>query len=141
MIAGNISGGTLRRFMRAEKPPLGNSHEFPQSKNAALILFRADSLFRKMASLQEQLKKIGTADLRNTTEASRKHKASILFTSREAADYDLETIFALGHNGIAELITIDKSFAPFEKTLFSESMKSVDRVLQVCFAYTSILCS
>lgn len=82
-------------------------------------------------SLKEQLKRIGTADLRNVTEASRKHKASFLFSSREAADQDLETIYALAHNGIIELGLLDERLSAFEKTLFSEKMKGVDRVLQV----------
>ncbi|CDS10813.1 hypothetical protein LRAMOSA11299 [Lichtheimia ramosa] len=83
-----------------------------------------------MSLLQDQLKRIGTADLRNVTEISRRHKPSLLFNSREAADYDLETIYSIAHNGIMELTILDEKFGPFEKTLFSESMKSVDRVLQ-----------
>ncbi|KAI9313807.1 hypothetical protein BX666DRAFT_2055891 [Dichotomocladium elegans] len=81
-------------------------------------------------SLQEQLKKIGTADLRNVTEKSRRFRPSLLFNAREAADIDLDTIYSIAYNGIMELVILDERFAAFEKTLFSESMKSVDRVLQ-----------
>ena len=84
-----------------------------------------------MTSLQDQLKRIGTADLRNVTEGTRRHKASFLFTSREAADQDLETIYSIALNGIMELVIIDSKFGPFQKTLFSEKMKGYDRVLQV----------
>lgn len=84
-----------------------------------------------MSSLKQQLKKIGTLDLRNVTEASRKHKASFLFNAREAADQDLETIYSIAYNGIMELVLLDEKFTAFEKTLFSEKMKSVDRILQV----------
>ncbi|KAG1143849.1 hypothetical protein G6F37_000325 [Rhizopus arrhizus] len=83
-----------------------------------------------MSSLKQQLKKIGTLDLRNVTEGSRKTRPSFLFTPREAADQDLETIYSIAYNGIMELVILDEKFAPFEKTLFSEKMKSVDRVLQ-----------
>ncbi|KAG2204341.1 hypothetical protein INT47_009383 [Mucor saturninus] len=83
-----------------------------------------------MSSLKQQLKKIGTLDLRNVTEASRKSRASFLFSAREAADQDLETIYSIAYNGIMELVILDEKFAPFEKTLFSERMKSVDRILQ-----------
>ncbi|KAI8388394.1 uncharacterized protein BYT42DRAFT_559927 [Radiomyces spectabilis] len=81
-------------------------------------------------SLQDQLKRLGTADLRNTTEVSRRYKASFLFTAKEAADKDLETIYAIGYNGILELCNLDERFTAFQETLFSEGMKSVDRVLQ-----------
>ncbi|KAI9255682.1 hypothetical protein BDA99DRAFT_562196 [Phascolomyces articulosus] len=83
-----------------------------------------------MTSLQDQLKRIGTADLRNVTEGTRRHKASFLFTSREAADQDLETIYSIALNGVMELAIIDSKFTPFQKTLFSEKMKGYDRVLQ-----------
>ncbi|KAI8334013.1 hypothetical protein BC941DRAFT_473243 [Chlamydoabsidia padenii] len=80
-------------------------------------------------SLQQQLKKIGTADLKGVTEGSRKHKPSFLFTSKEAADQDLETIYSLAHNGFLELVNLDSVFAPYETTLFSEKSKSINRVL------------
>ncbi|KAI8974658.1 hypothetical protein BDB01DRAFT_853710 [Pilobolus umbonatus] len=81
-------------------------------------------------SLKEQLQKIGTVDLRNVSETSRRFKPSFLFTAREAADHDLETIYSIAYNGIMELSMIDDKFTAFEHTLFSESMKSVDRVLK-----------
>lgn len=84
-----------------------------------------------MSSLEQQLKQIGTADLRNVTENSRKFRSSFLFDSREAADQDLETIYSIGLNGIMELRILDPHFSAFETTLFSENMKSVDRVLLV----------
>ncbi|KAF9190434.1 HEAT repeat-containing protein 1 [Haplosporangium sp. Z 767] len=81
-------------------------------------------------SLARQLKKIGTADATRGSEKAAKHRASFLFDSRQAADYDIDTIYSIGVNGIAELRQLDPKFAPFEQTLFSESMKNVDRVLQ-----------
>lgn len=84
-----------------------------------------------MSSLANQLKRIGTADATKGSETAAKHRASFLFDSKQAADYDIDTIFSIGVNGAAELRLLDDSFAPFERTLFSESMKSVDRTLQV----------
>ncbi|KAK3840885.1 MAG: hypothetical protein J3R72DRAFT_169855 [Linnemannia gamsii] len=83
-----------------------------------------------MSSLAQQLKKIGTADVTKGYEKASKHRASFLFDSKQAADYDIDTIYSIGVNGITELKQLDGKFAPFEKTLFAESMKSVDRALQ-----------
>lgn len=86
-----------------------------------------------MSSLAQQLKKIGTADANRGSEKAAKHRASFLFDSKQAADYDIDTIYSIGVNGITELKQLNQKFAPFEKTIFSESMKGVDRVLQVWY--------
>ncbi|KAF8980018.1 HEAT repeat-containing protein 1, partial [Haplosporangium bisporale] len=83
-----------------------------------------------MSSLAQQLKKIGTADVTKGSEKAARHRSSFLFDSKQAADYDIDTIFSIGANGISELKQLDPKFGAFEKTLFSESMKNVDRVLQ-----------
>ncbi|KAG0240188.1 HEAT repeat-containing protein 1 [Actinomortierella wolfii] len=83
-----------------------------------------------MTSLAQQLRRIGTADATRGIEKAAKHKASFLFDSKQAADYDIDTIFSIGANGIAELKQLDDRFGAFEKTLFSESMKSFDRTVQ-----------
>jgi hypothetical protein len=57
-------------------------------------------------------------------------KASLLFSAKEAADYDLDAIFCIGQNGIQELVAMSPHFARYEKTIFSESFKSYDRVLK-----------
>lgn len=88
-----------------------------------------------MSSLAQQLKKIGTADVTKGYEKATKHRASFLFDSKQAADYDIDTIYSIGVNGITELKQLDTKFAAFEKTLFAESMKGVDRVLQVLFSF------
>ncbi|ORX53545.1 hypothetical protein DM01DRAFT_1322487 [Hesseltinella vesiculosa] len=80
-------------------------------------------------SLKQQLKKLGTADLKNVSEGSRKYKASFLFTAKEAAEQDLETIFSIARNGFMELLNVDPAFSSFETALFSENSKSIDRVL------------
>ncbi|KAG0256973.1 HEAT repeat-containing protein 1 [Actinomortierella ambigua] len=83
-----------------------------------------------MTSLAQQLRRIGTADATRGIEKASKHKASFLFDSKQAADYDIDTIFSIGANGIAELKQLDERFNAFEKTLFAESMKSFDRTVQ-----------
>ena len=54
-------------------------------------------------TLLKQLQKMGRADLRHVTESSLKSEDSFLFSRSEAADQDLETIYAIAHNGILEL--------------------------------------
>lgn len=60
----------------------------------------------------------------------RKPVESYLFTGREADQHDLESIHALGSNGLIQLRALDKRFGSFGETLFSDSSKSVDRTLQ-----------
>jgi U3 small nucleolar RNA-associated protein 10 len=55
---------------------------------------------------------------------------SYLFTGREADKHDLESVHALGANGIAQLRTLDKRFTEFEESLFGEAAKSYDRTLR-----------
>ncbi|KAG9305887.1 hypothetical protein G9A89_016539 [Geosiphon pyriformis] len=82
-------------------------------------------------SLSIQLKKIANGDaLRATQTLIQKHRASFLFDSKQAADYDLNTIHSIGIAGLEELKKIDQGFAEYEDTLFSEAVKNVDRVLQ-----------
>lgn len=76
------------------------------------------------SSLAQQL-------LKSRTPAPQKHKSSFIFDPKHAADYDLDTIFSIAVNGLAELRQIDERFALFEKTLFSDTIKDLDRVLQV----------
>ena len=83
------------------------------------------------SSLALQLQKIGTVSSKGVSKSSAKHRVSFLFDSKEAADYDLDTIYAVGVNGLSELRQYDERFAAFENTLFSESMKTFDRTLKV----------
>ncbi|KAL1918828.1 uncharacterized protein VTP21DRAFT_2850 [Calcarisporiella thermophila] len=84
-----------------------------------------------MSSLSQQLKSIGVADQRQKSLAkSQRFRASFLFDAKQAADQDLDTIYTIGIAGLAELRELDERFAAYERTLFSESMKGVDRLLQ-----------
>ena len=55
--------------------------------------------------------------------------SSILFSPSQAKKYSLQSIYAMGRNGIMELIRIDNNFARFEDTLFGNKMVSTDRAL------------
>jgi U3 small nucleolar RNA-associated protein 10 len=57
-------------------------------------------------------------------------RVSILFNPAEAADIDLQTIFALAQAGFHELIELDGRFAAYSKTLFSVDSIQMDRELQ-----------
>ncbi|KAJ3055954.1 HEAT repeat-containing protein 1, partial [Rhizophlyctis rosea] len=59
-----------------------------------------------------------------------KGKVSLLFSGRQAADLDKDTLFAIGRDGLNELTGQNQRFAEFEETLFAEGIKSFDRTLQ-----------
>ncbi|RKP05884.1 hypothetical protein THASP1DRAFT_19205 [Thamnocephalis sphaerospora] len=80
-----------------------------------------------MSSLSAQLSRIATAEKRG----SDKFTSSFLFDAKQAADYDLESIFALGSAGLADLEQLDeRRFGKFRRTLFSEQIKGFDRALK-----------
>lgn len=83
----------------------------------------------KMTSLSSQLKSLQIPDELSVLNIHNK-RASILFDSSDAADIDLDTIFALGKTGLEELGNIDSHFFEFEKTLFSENFKAIERTQQ-----------
>ncbi|KAJ3329702.1 HEAT repeat-containing protein 1 [Blyttiomyces sp. JEL0837] len=56
-------------------------------------------------------------------------QASLLFPAKDAADMDIDTILAIGRNGLASLVEVDSTFAVFEETLFSETIKNMERNL------------
>jgi U3 small nucleolar RNA-associated protein 10 len=85
-------------------------------------------------SLARQLKSI-RSDITATLDKRKFEKvSSLLFEPDEAAVQDFDTILALGQNGLHGLIQIDSRFQKFEKTLFSETAKGIDRAIQVCSA-------
>jgi U3 small nucleolar RNA-associated protein 10 len=60
----------------------------------------------------------------------RKAVESYLFTGREAAQHDLDTIHALAMNGLLQLRSLDRRLASFEESLFSSAARDTDRTLQ-----------
>ncbi|KAK5580523.1 hypothetical protein RB653_000543 [Dictyostelium firmibasis] len=59
-----------------------------------------------------------------------KKRDSLLFGAVEAANIDLDSVLAMGQEGLSELINIDSRFKCFQLTLFSENSKSFNRILE-----------
>jgi len=83
-----------------------------------------------MTSLAKQLQRLAIPGQPSLRQVVSKKRPSLLFDAKEAADIDIETIYALGTNGLEELISIDQSFADFETSLFQESCKEFERTVQ-----------
>ncbi|KND01979.1 uncharacterized protein SPPG_02486, partial [Spizellomyces punctatus DAOM BR117] len=78
------------------------------------------------SSLSAQLKQLAAAHVPGTG----KGKASLLFTAKQAADIDIDSLFVIGRNALVDLCTHNPAFKDFEETLFSERIKTLDRTLQ-----------
>lgn len=83
-----------------------------------------------MSSLLKQLQQLSIPGQPSLQQISAKARPSLLFGPKEAADVDIETVYALGTNGLEQLIGIDQSFAQFESSLFQESCKDFERTVQ-----------
>ncbi|EDO34893.1 predicted protein [Nematostella vectensis] len=85
----------------------------------------------KMSSLAKQLKQLQIpAQLASPATQTQKQKDSLLFTGREAADIDNETVFSIARNGLDELELIEAGFKNYEETLFNEVFKKTERSIQ-----------
>ena len=84
-----------------------------------------------MSTLSNQLQKIGLNNPFKQALQQQRQRPSLLFDGKHAADLDLDTIYALGVNGLLELKTLDARFGQFEQTLFAEAMKAYDRAQKV----------
>lgn len=83
-----------------------------------------------MTSLARQLQKLAIPGQLSLKQVVSKKRPSLLFDAKEAADIDIETIYALGTNGLEELISIDSKFTEFEGSLFEENCKEFERTVQ-----------
>lgn len=84
-----------------------------------------------MTSLASQLRKLQTpqTSLLDQSQAGT-NRASLLFDVREASTLDSETVFAIGCSGLEELCKLNRAaFGKFEKTLFSEWGKNLQRAV------------
>jgi len=81
-----------------------------------------------MSSVASQLQKIRKA--KGVEKLQIKYKDSYLFDNKVAADYDLDTIYSIGKSGLESLKQYEKRFANYEKTLFSLTMKNINRAQQ-----------
>ena len=82
-------------------------------------------------SLAKQLKKLQIPGQSGLLEKESRRKPSLLFTSQEAASLDIDSIHALGVNGLEELITLQPAFSEFTESLFTESCKQFERSIEV----------
>ncbi|KAJ1968189.1 snoRNA-binding rRNA-processing protein utp10, partial [Dispira parvispora] len=78
-------------------------------------------------SLLEQLRR-KIKDVSDVNLAFKKTRPSFIFSEREAADIDSDTIYNLGHTGFEELVQLDSTLKDFESEFFSPLCKSTDRV-------------
>lgn len=83
------------------------------------------------SSLASQLQKISAASTNtlNTRKLKAIHSTSLIFEPAKAATQDLDTIYSIASEGFQEICLLDARFYAFERGLFSESSKDVDRLL------------
>ncbi|KAK6331999.1 snoRNA-binding rRNA-processing protein utp10 [Orbilia javanica] len=83
-----------------------------------------------LASQLQSLQKNRPSTLSSTVDpkALRKlHSVSLLFTPEHAATQDFDTIYSICYEGFEELCSLDRRFAAFERSLFSEQSVTIDR--------------
>eukprot|EP00122_Pirum_gemmata_P016043 Pgem_evm1s14994 len=80
-----------------------------------------------MSSLSSQLRQLQPPGGNRSNFQSNKKAASILYNNRQAADVDVDTIYAMALNGLAELANQCDKFDIFEDSLFSAKFKGYDR--------------
>lgn len=81
-------------------------------------------------SLAKQLKRLAIPGQPSLKQATSKKQPSLLYSPEKAATLSVDEIYALGCNGLSELITTDPSFSRYEDTLFQESCKAFERSTQ-----------
>jgi U3 small nucleolar RNA-associated protein 10 len=83
-----------------------------------------------VSSLAAQLAQNASLNRSLLVDRSRRGSSeSYLFTGREADQHDLESIYALGYNGLLQLMSMDAEFEEYEFSLFSSAAKTNDRTL------------
>jgi U3 small nucleolar RNA-associated protein 10 len=83
------------------------------------------------SSLASQLAKISetSTNTLNTRKLKAIHSTSLIFEPAHAATQDLDTIYSIALEGFQELCLLDERFYVFERGLFRESSKDVNRLL------------
>jgi U3 small nucleolar RNA-associated protein 10 len=83
-----------------------------------------------MSTLAHQLAQSASLNSSLLADRSRrKATESYLLTGRDADAHDLESIHALGLNGLLQLAKLDPNLKHYEILLFGESIKGLDRTL------------
>ncbi|KAK3026432.1 hypothetical protein RJ639_041444 [Escallonia herrerae] len=84
-----------------------------------------------VTSIAAQLQAIKSAIAADTEPLTRPFtRPSLLFSSKEAADIDLDTIFTIALSGLEVLISADSRFRSYKNDLFSHRSRELDRELQ-----------
>ena len=80
--------------------------------------------------LAEQLQQIRSTS--QTTLDKKRHLdvKSLCFTKADAAEQDLETVFAFSYNGLIQLLALEPRLEKYADSLFSESSITFERDLQ-----------
>ena len=84
-----------------------------------------------VSSLAAQLAQAASinAEFLSSRSGAKLSTTSYLFSSREAADHDLDAILALAQNGLAQLCAVDSVLSAVPQHLFSDSSRNTDRTL------------
>jgi U3 small nucleolar RNA-associated protein 10 len=83
-----------------------------------------------MSSLAHQLQSIASLDAaRLTSRTGAPTSKSYLFSAKEAAEQDLDAVWAIAQEGFEQLCALDPDMLEFEEELFAERTKRVDRML------------
>lgn len=85
-------------------------------------------VFLMSSELQKQLQFVKSTFRK--VQSKKNEKDSFLFDSKAAANLSTEDIYKIGIEGLAELITIDDRFIPFEISLLDRKSISFNRELQ-----------
>lgn len=92
-----------------------------------------------MSSLAAQLAQSASLNTNLLADRSRRKAGeSYLFTGREADRYDLDSIHALGVNGLIQLSSLNPLLRTYEETFFSEHAKATDRTQLTVDANTDL---
>ncbi|KAK3033239.1 hypothetical protein RJ639_033119 [Escallonia herrerae] len=84
-----------------------------------------------VTSISAQLQAIKSAIAADTEPLTRPFtRPSLLFSPKEAADIDLDTIFTIALSGLEVLISADSRFRSYKNDLFSHRSRELDRELQ-----------
>jgi U3 small nucleolar RNA-associated protein 10 len=84
-----------------------------------------------MSSLARQLASIASLDASRLASSAKQSSTqpSYIFSPKEAAQHDLQTIHSLGQNGFEQLLQLDSSLGPYEDELFGEAARGLDRMV------------
>ena len=81
-----------------------------------------------MTLLSQQLQKLSLP--REQVKSGAIQHSSLLFSTRQASDYDAQDIYDIGINGFEELVALNPCFSQFRDTLFNPTAAKFERLLK-----------